>query len=169
VNLFASFALFAIKVDWINLTLDLVDGLGKTANVLAGDASHTDAAVLGGVDGVLLRELGHLLGGQAGVCEHANLAGDVAPVVLAAQLLQVVLEQGAHLDDAVSHALDLAQPLLVERGVVQDGAGDAGTVDGRVGVERADQDLDLRVNALGLFGRFGDNGEGADALAVKTL
>jgi hypothetical protein len=42
-------------------------------------------------------------------------------------------------------------------------------VDGRVGVERADKDLDLRVDALGLFGRLGDNGESANALAVKTL
>jgi hypothetical protein len=153
----------------INLTLDLVNGLSETADVLAGDAGNTDAAVLGGVDGVLLGELGHLLGGQAGVCEHADLAGDVAPVVLAAKLLEVVLEQGAHLDDAVGHALDFAEPLLVERGVVQDGAGDAGAVDGRVGVERADEDLDLGVDTLGFFGGLGDDGEGADALAVETL
>lgn len=152
-----------------NLTLDLVDGLSKATNVLAGNASNTDAAVLGGVDRVLLSKLGHLLGGQAGVCEHADLAGDVAPVVLASELLEVVLEQSAHLDDAVGHALDLAQPLLVEGGVVEDGAGDAGAVDGRVGVERADEDLDLGVDALGFFGGFGDDGEGADTLAVETL
>lgn len=152
-----------------NLTLDLVDGLGKTADVLASDASNTDAAVLGGVDGVLLRELGHLLGGQAGVCEHADLAGDVAPVVLAAQLLEVVLEQGAHLDDAVGHALDLTEPLLVEGRIVQDLRSDAGTVNGRVGVQWADQDLDLGVDALLLLGRLADNGEGTDTLAVKTL
>jgi hypothetical protein len=42
-------------------------------------------------------------------------------------------------------------------------------VDGRVGVERADKDLDLGVNTLGFFGRLGDDGEGTDALAVKTL
>jgi hypothetical protein len=35
-------------------TLDLVDGLGKTTNVLAGDAGNGDTAVLGSVDGVLL-------------------------------------------------------------------------------------------------------------------
>lgn len=118
---------------------------------------------------MLLRKLGHLLSGQTGVGEHADLAGDVAPVVLAAELLEVVLEQGAHLDDAVGHALDLAEPLLVERRVVQDGAGNAGAVDGRVGVERAHEDLDLAVDALGFFGGGGDDGEGADALAVETL
>jgi hypothetical protein len=36
------------------LTLDLVDGLGQAADVLAGDAGHGDATVLGSVDGVLL-------------------------------------------------------------------------------------------------------------------
>ena len=160
---------YSLSKRWQDLTLDLEDGLGETADILAGDAGNADAAVLGGVDGVLLGELGHLLGGQAGVGEHADLAGDVAPVVLAAELLEVVLEQGAHLDDAVGHALDFAQPLLVEGGVVQDGAGDAGAVDGRVGVERAHEDLDLRVDSLGLFGRGGNDGEGADTLTVETL
>jgi hypothetical protein len=42
-------------------------------------------------------------------------------------------------------------------------------VDGRVGVERADEDLDLGVDALGFFGGLGDDREGADTLAVKTL
>ena len=101
--------------------------------------------------------VGHLLGSQAGVGEHTDLAGDVAPVVLAAEFLEIVLEQGAHLDDAVGHALDFTQPLLVERRVVQNGAGDASAVNGRVGVERADKNLDLGVNALGFFGRFGDD------------
>ena len=100
----------------------------------------------------LLSKLGHLLGGQAGVGEHANLGCDVAPVVLAAELLEVLLEESTHGDDAVGHALDLTQPLLVQRRVVEDLGGDAGTVDGRVGVERAHEDLDLRVDALLLLG-----------------
>lgn len=54
--------------------------------------------------------------------------------MLAAQVLQVLLEQSTHLDDAVSHVLDLTEPLLVQGRVVHDGRGDAGTVDGRVGV-----------------------------------
>ena len=36
------------------LALDLVDGLGKTSDVLAGDTSDRDTAVLGSVDGMLL-------------------------------------------------------------------------------------------------------------------
>lgn len=93
----------------------------------------------------------------------------MGPVVLAAQLLQVLAEQGAHLDDAVGHALDLTQPLLVELGVVHDGGGNAGTVDGRVGVEGADEDLDLRIHALLLLGGLADEGESTDTLTVETL
>jgi hypothetical protein len=96
------------------------------------------------------------------------LAGDVGPVVLAAELLEVGAESRAHLNDAVSHALDLTEPLLVQSGVVHDGGGDASTVDGRVGVEGTDEDLDLRLNALLLLGVLADKREGTDTLAVQT-
>lgn len=117
---------------------------------------------------MLLGQLIHLLGGQAGVGEHADLAGDVAPVVLAAELLEVLLEEGAHLDDAVGHLLDLGEPLLVELGGVEDLGGDAGAVNGGVGVERADEDLDLRVDTLLLVGVGAHDGESTDTLAVET-
>jgi hypothetical protein len=42
-------------------------------------------------------------------------------------------------------------------------------VDGRVRVERADENLDLGVDALLLLGRLADNGEGTNTLAVQTL
>jgi hypothetical protein len=117
----------------------------------------------------LLGENIHLLGLQTSVGEHANLAGDVGPVVLAAKLLEVLAEQGAHLNDAVSHALDLTEPLLVELGVVHDGGGNAGTVDGRVGVEGTDQDLDLRLDALLLLSVLADERESTNTLTVETL
>lgn len=100
---------------------------------------------------------------------HPHLVGNVGPVVLAAQLLQVLLQKGTHLNDTVGHALDLTQPLLVELGVVHDGRGDAGTVDGRVGVEGTDEDLDLRIHTLLLLGGLADEREGTDTLAVQTL
>lgn len=118
---------------------------------------------------MLLGQCIHLLRLETSVSEHADLAGDVAPVVLATELLEVLLEESTHGDNAVSHALNLAQPLLVELGVVQDGGSNTGTVDRRVGVERADQDLDLRVDTLLLFGVGADNGEGANTLTVETL
>lgn len=89
--------------------------------------------------------------------------------MLAAQVFQVLLEQSTHLDDAVSHVLDLTEPLLVQGRVVHDGGGDAGTVDGRVGVQRTGEDLDLRVDALLLLGRLANEGESTDTLTVETL
>lgn len=92
----------------------------------------------------------------------------MAPVVLAAELLEVLLEEGTHGDDAVSHALDLTKPLLVQRSVVQNLRGNAGTVNWGVRVQWADEDLDLRVNALLLVGRLADDGESTNTLAVET-
>ena len=155
-------------VEGESLALDLEDGLGETADVLGGDAGDGDAAVLGGVNAELGCQLVHLRGGQAGVGEHADLAGDVAPVVLGTELLKVVLEDGAHGDDAVGHALDLGEPLVIERGGVEDLGGDARAVDRGVGVQRAHEDLDLGVDALGLGGVGADDGEGSDALAVQA-
>lgn len=63
---------------------------------------------------MLLGQLVHLLRGQASVRKHADLGGDVVPILLAAEVLEVLLEERAHGDDAVGHALDLAEPLLVE-------------------------------------------------------
>jgi hypothetical protein len=42
-------------------------------------------------------------------------------------------------------------------------------VDGRVGVQRADEDLQLRVDTLLLLGVGGGDGEGTDTLSVETL
>jgi hypothetical protein len=47
--------------------------------------------------------------------------------------------------------------LLVQGGVVEDLGCDTGTVDWRVGVERSDEDLDLRVDTLLLCGIGGNN------------
>lgn len=138
-------------------------------DVLAGDARDGDTAILGQVDGVVLGDLLDLLGLEAGVGEHADLVGDVGPVVLGAELLKLLTEELAHGDDAVSHALDLALPLLVELRVVEDGGGNAGTVDGRVGVHGADDDLELRVEALSLLGILANNGEDTSTLTVETL
>lgn len=120
-------------------------------------------------DTYLLGEDLHLLGLQTSVGEHADLASDVGPVVLAAELLQVLAKQRAHLNDAVSHALNLAKPLLVQLGVVHNGRGNAGAVDGGVRVEGADQDLDLGFNTLLLFGVLADERESTDTLTVETL
>lgn len=99
---------------------------------------------------------------------RSHLAGDVGPVVLAAELLKVGAEKSAHLNDAASHALDLTEPLLVKSRVIHNGGGDTGAVDGRVGVEGTNEDLDLRIDTLLLLGVLANEGESTDTLAVQT-
>lgn len=93
----------------------------------------------------------------------------MGPVVLAAKPLEVVLQERPHGDDTAGHLLDLTEPLLVEALVVQDFGCDAGSVNGRVGVHGADEDLDLRVYALLLLGGFGEDREGTYTLTVESL
>jgi len=150
-------------------TRHIVNRLSQPLDIPRRDARHTDPAILGRIHAVLLGQRVHLLRLEPRVREHADLARDVAPVVLAAQLLQVLLQKRPHLDDPVRHPLDLAQPLLVERWVVEDRAGYARAVHGRVRVQRSHEDLDLRVDTLFLVRVRTDDGECADTLAVQTL
>lgn len=94
------------------------------------------------------------------------LASNMAPIVLTPQRLQILLKERTHLDNAISHALHFTKPLLVERRVVEDCRGNAGAVDGWAGVQGADEDLDLRINALLLLGRLADDGKCADSFTV---
>lgn len=55
----------------------------------------------------------------------------MVPVLLGTQLFEILLQLSAHLDNTVSHALEFAEPLLVELLVVEDFGGDARAVDGR--------------------------------------
>lgn len=89
--------------------------------------------------------------------------------MLRAKLLKVLLEESTHGDDTVSHLLDFAKPLLVEGRAVEDLGSDASTVDGRVGVQRSDEDLELRIDALLLVGIGTDHGESTNTLTIKTL
>jgi len=63
--------------------------------------------------------------------------------MLRSQILKLLLQKSTHSNDTISHAFNLTQPLLVQSLVVENLGGDTGTVNGRVGVERSDEDLDL--------------------------
>lgn len=90
----------------------------------------------------------------------------MAPIMLAAQRLEVLLKECTHFDNAISHALHFSKPLLVELRIIEDRRGNAGAMDGRIGVQGADEDLDLRINTLLLLSRLADDGECADSFAV---
>jgi hypothetical protein len=62
------------------------------------------------------------------------LGCDMAPVVLATKLFKILLQEGTHADDAIRHALDLAEPLLIQSRIVENLRSNAGAVNWRVGV-----------------------------------
>lgn len=96
------------------------------------------------------------------------LVCNVIPVMLASEVFQVLLQQGPHFDDAVSHSLDFTQPLLLQLWVAEDFAGNPGTVDGRVGVKGTDKNLDLRVHARLFLRAVGDNAESTNTFTVEA-
>lgn len=89
--------------------------------------------------------------------------------MLTSQSLEILLEKTTHLNNPISHTLDFAQPLLAELGIVHNGRSDAGAVDGRVGVERTNEDFDLRVDALLLLGGSADERKCTSSFTVETL
>jgi hypothetical protein len=65
---------------------------------------------------------------------------------------QNVVKPLAHIYDSVSHALDFAGPLETEGLIAKDGVGNTGAMTGRVRIERADENFELRVDASLLLG-----------------
>lgn len=74
----------------------------------------------------------------------------------------------AHADDTLRHSLNLALPFAVQLLIAENGAGNTGTVQRRVGVHRADNNLKLTVHAQLLLSVFGGQRERADTLAVQS-
>lgn len=110
----------------------IVQGLGKIFNIVGVETSHADAAVLGHVDMPLLPDGQDLLLGDAGEAEHADLTGDVFPVARGSQSIELGFEGLSLLNYATRHGFEIFFPLGKEGRVVQDRAGNAGTISGRV-------------------------------------
>jgi hypothetical protein len=152
----------------VDLLGDGVHGSGQVVDILRSNTGHRDATILGQIHAELLHQAFTLLRIHAGEAEHADLVGDVLPVLGRAQLLQVVLQRGAHRNDAVGHLLDVAQPLLLERGIAQNLRHQTSTVHGRVRVQGTDEDLDLRHCAHRIVFAAGHQREGAGTFAVQA-
>lgn len=134
----------------------LVDALGQSLHVAGRDTSNRNTPVFRRIDGVLLRQQLHLFCWQTSVGKHANLSHksahtpspspsttnylvrDVIPVMLAAEFLEILLQQSSHLNDAIRHRLDLAEPFLLQGSVIQYFRSNARTMDRRVRVQGAD-------------------------------
>ena len=81
---------------------------------------------------------------------------------------QETVESITHADDSVGHELYLGLPLLVKVFVGQNGVGDTGAVEGRVGIHWSDDDLQLTLDTSFLFRIGGDEGESTNTFPVET-
>ena len=81
----------------------------------------------------------------------------MTPIVLAAQILKIFLEESPHPDDTVSHLLYFPEPLSIQSWVVEDLGCNAGTVYGRIRVQRPNENFDLGIHTLLLLCRFTHN------------
>lgn len=147
---------------------DLGDGVGEVLDSGRGDTSHGNATVASHVDVVLGGKFVALLRSKSRVAEHTNLLSDVRPIASGAGSLEVLNEELAHLDDTIRHNLNVLAPLRSEIRVSQDGGDETSTRDGRVGVVRTDEDLELRIDASRLSGTISENVDGTNALTIET-
>jgi len=104
----------------LRLFRNVVHGFGEVLHVARRHAGHRNAAVLGQVHRVFFLDGLHLVLGHARVAKHADLVGDVLPVLLGARVFERGDQFGAHGLNAVGHALAVPFPLLVQGRVVED-------------------------------------------------
>ena len=98
-----------------------------------------------------------------------NLRRDVAPIMLAAYFLEILLQKCSHRDNAIRHTLDLPKPLLVESLVIEDLASYTSAMDWWVGIKWPDENLELRIDTLFFFRRLADYGKRSNPLPIQTL
>ena len=148
---------------------DVMQRGSEVAHVVVRNTGDGNAAILGQVDMVLVHKLVDLLRRDTQEGKHADLVRNVLPVVLGAVLLvQQRLERTAHVVDAVSHALDLLEPLSVQLRVRKHELGNTGTVHGRVRVHGANGNLELAFHTFSLVFIGRHEREQTAALTVQT-
>ena len=145
------------------------DALSEVVDVATVQAGHGYPTISGHVDMGLLGESLGLGGSQASETKHSNLALDVTPLSRSVVSRgQEVVQSSTHADDPVGHELDLGLPHLVKVLVGEDGVGDTGTVEGRVGVHWSDDDLQLTFDTSLLLGIGSDEGESTNTFTVEA-
>ena len=122
---------------------DLDDGLGDGLQVRFVQRGDADTAGADGVDTELGLQALDLVGGQAGIGEHATLATDEAEVALGAVGCQLLDHRQAHVADAVAHLAQFLLPEGPQFRAVEHGGDDAGAVGRWVRIVGADHPLHL--------------------------
>ena len=145
-----------------------MESFGDVVEVLGVEASDGDTSIHGHVDVILLAQLVDLVLVETGEGEHADLAGDVAPVVLVSEGSQFLNKTMAHSVHTSRHISQVLVPHGGEIFVAENDVDDTGTVDGWVRIDRSGDLLYARQNNIFLFGTTSDNGDAASTLTVET-
>lgn len=99
----------------------------------------------------------------------AYLICDMIPWQLALEIiLQMSFQFVPHRNNPISHHLYFAQPLLFQRRSVEHLAHDTSARKRWVGIERANKDLDLRLDSSLFLGVVGDDRKGTNALTIQA-
>jgi len=147
---------------------DVINGSSNVLDVTAGDTSHGDTAVTEHVNVVLLNHLLGLFWGETSEGEHTNLVGDMLPSARGLEPGELIEENLTHVLDTHGHVEKLIPPLLVELRGAEHGLDNVSSVLRWVGVEVADDDVELGHDVLdGVWGATGE-GEGSDTLSVES-
>lgn len=149
-----------------------MNSLREIIYILGVQTRHADTAVLGHVDVSLVAQTKDLLLRQTCEAEHADLVGDVVPGSWSTELLKLGAQSVAHVLDTAGHGGEVLLPLSEQLGVVEDGAGDASAVQGRVGDLGALENSELRSQPVdgsgGLRSGSCDGVEATSTLTVET-
>lgn len=117
---------------------------------------------------MLLDHGGNLVLVEASEGEHTDLLGDVRPVSGNVCSLELATEGISHINHSLGDINELTQPLLSHFGVVQDQAGNAGSVLGRGRVVGSDDNLHLGEYFDGGIFVIAKNVEGTGSLTIET-
>ena len=145
-----------------------MEGIGNVVKVARVEASNRDAAVHGHVHCVLLSEFVDLVLVEASVSEHANLIGNVRPVVLVSKSFKLGNQTRSHLCHTSRHVSEVLVPHGCELWVTQNDVDDSSAVDGWVGVNWSGDLLDAGHDNLLLSFASTDDGESSSSLTIKT-
>jgi len=147
------------------------DGVESSSNVLqvvGVETSNGNTAIHGHVNGVLLTDLVDLVLVESSESEHTNLAGNVIPVVFVSESDESGLQANSHVVHAGGHEAEVSVPHFGELLISEDDVDNAGSMDGRVGVDRSGNLLDARVDDVTLSLAAADNGEESGTLTIET-
>jgi hypothetical protein len=134
-----------------------VEGLRDVVEVASVESGDGDTSVHSQVNGEFLTEFVDLVFVEASECKHANLVGDVGPIMLITESFKLVTEAVSHLVHAARHILEVLVPHCCQFGVSQDNVDNSGSVNGWVRVDWSCDLLDAGLSDLCLFLRAADN------------